>query len=39
MGRLVKDIRSIDTAMGDGIKKVYESEKQTASRLRMRDTL
>jgi N-acetylneuraminate synthase len=39
MGRLVRDIRSIDAAMGDGVKKVYESEKPVANRLRMRDTL
>jgi N-acetylneuraminate synthase len=39
MGRLVRDIRSIDAAMGDGVKRVYESEKPVANRLRMRDTL
>jgi N-acetylneuraminate synthase len=39
MGRLVKDIRAIEASMGDGIKKVYESERKAASRLRMRDTL
>lgn len=39
MGRLIKDIRIIDTALGDGIKRVYESEKQAALRLRLRDTL
>jgi N-acetylneuraminate synthase len=39
MGRLVKDIRAIDAALGDGIKRVYESERKAASRLRVRDTL
>jgi hypothetical protein len=36
---LIKDIRLIDSALGDGIKKVYESERKAASRLRVRDTL
>jgi N-acetylneuraminate synthase len=39
MGRLIKDIRAIDAALGDGIKRVYESERKAASRLRVRDTL
>jgi N-acetylneuraminate synthase len=39
MGRLVKDIRVIDVALGDGIKRVYESERKAANRLRVRDTL
>jgi N-acetylneuraminate synthase len=39
MARLIKDIRLIDSALGDGIKKVYESERKAASRLRVRDTL
>jgi N-acetylneuraminate synthase len=39
MGRLVKDIRAIDAGLGDGIKRVYESERKAASRLRVRDTL
>ena len=39
MARLIKDIRSVDAALGDGIKRVYESEKKAASRLRIRDTL
>ena len=37
--RLVKDIRSIETAMGDGKKRVYDSEVTAASRLSLRDTL
>ncbi len=37
--RLVKDIRSVEIALGDGKKKVYESEIAAASRLRLRDTL
>jgi N-acetylneuraminate synthase len=32
--RLVRDIRAIEQAMGDGIKKVYESEKPILKRLR-----
>jgi len=39
MARLVKDIRTLDAALGDGIKKVYESERTAASRLRLRDSL
>ncbi|HEY7550313.1 MAG TPA: N-acetylneuraminate synthase family protein [Hyphomicrobiaceae bacterium] len=39
LGRLIKDIRTIETALGDGIKRVYESELKAASRLRLRDTL
>ena len=39
MGRLIKDIRAIDAALGDGIKRVYESERKAASRLRVTDTL
>ncbi len=34
MQRLVKDIRDIEMAMGDGIKKVYESEMSALKRLR-----
>jgi len=34
MHRLVKDIRDIEQAMGDGIKKVYESEAAAKKRLR-----
>ena len=37
--RLVKDIRSVETALGDGKKRVYDSEVTAASRLRLRDTL
>lgn len=32
--RLVRDIRAIEIAMGDGIKKVYESEKPILAKLR-----
>jgi N-acetylneuraminate synthase len=39
IGRLIKDIRAIDAALGDGIKRVYEGERKAASRLRVRDTL
>ena len=39
LGRLIKDIRTIEAALGDGIKHVYESELQAASRLRLRNTL
>ncbi len=39
MGRLVKDIRVIEAALGDGIKRVYESERTAISRLRVRNTL
>lgn len=34
MSRLVKDIRDIEKALGDGIKKVYESEKKNIQKLR-----
>ena len=37
--RLVKDIRSVEAAMGDGQKRVYPSELEAARRLRLRDTL
>jgi N-acetylneuraminate synthase len=37
--RLVKDVRNVELAMGDGNKKVYESEVIAASRLRLKDTL
>jgi N-acetylneuraminate synthase len=37
--RLVKDIRSVEIALGDGKKRVYDSEVAAASRLRLRDTL
>ena len=34
MYRLVKDIRDIEKALGDGIKKVYDSEKKSIAKLR-----
>jgi N-acetylneuraminate synthase len=34
MYRLVKDIRDIEKALGDGIKKVYDSEKKSMAKLR-----
>lgn len=34
MKRLVRDIRELDQAMGDGVKKVYESEKAIIQKLR-----
>ena len=37
--RMIKDIRSVETALGDGVKRVYDSEVIAASRLRLRDTL
>ncbi len=37
--RLVKDVRNVETALGDGVKRVYESEVIAASRLRLKDTL
>lgn len=37
--RLVKDVRNIETALGDGKKRVYDSEIVAASRLRLNDTL
>lgn len=39
MARLVKDLRAVEAALGDGVKQVYESERNSASRLRLRDTL
>jgi sialic acid synthase SpsE len=39
LSRLIKDIRTIEAALGDGIKRVYESETEAASRLRLRETL
>jgi N-acetylneuraminate synthase len=32
--RLIRDIRVIELAMGDGIKRVYDSELQARQRLR-----
>ena len=37
--RLVRDIRSVEEALGDGIKRVYESEIPSMRRLRNVDTL
>jgi N-acetylneuraminate synthase len=37
--RLVKDVRSVEAALGDGQKRVYPSELEAARRLRLRDTL
>ncbi len=37
--RLVKDIRNVETALGDGRKRVYDSEVAAASRLRLKQTL
>ncbi len=37
--RLVKDIRNVESAFGDGRKQVYPSEVIAASRLRLKDTL
>jgi N-acetylneuraminate synthase len=34
MSRLVKDIHDIEKALGDGIKKVYESEQKNIQKLR-----
>lgn len=37
--RLVKDVRSVETALGDGVKHVYPSEVEAAKRLRLKNTL
>ena len=37
--RLVRDIRSVEAALGDGVKQVYPSEVAAASRLRLHNTL
>jgi N-acetylneuraminate synthase len=37
--RLLKDIRTVEAALGDGVKQVYPSEVAAASRLRLRNTL
>lgn len=37
--RLVRDIRAVELALGDGQKRVYESEKPSLQRLRRKDTL
>ncbi len=37
--RLVRDIRAVELALGDGQKRVYDSEKPSLQRLRRKDTL
>ena len=37
LGRLVRDIRVIETALGDGVKRVYESELPSMQKLRRVD--
>lgn len=39
LARLVKDIRGVEMAMGDGVKCVYESERPALKRLRLVDDL
>ena len=39
MTKLVKDIRTIESSLGDGIKKVYESEQTPLQKLRLKNTL
>ena len=39
LARLVKDIRVVEKAFGDGVKKVYDSERLAMKKLRLRDTL
>ena len=34
MGKLVRDIRDVEAGLGDGIKVVYESEREPRARLR-----
>jgi N-acetylneuraminate synthase len=34
LARLVRDIRTVETAMGDGVKRVYDSERPIMSKLR-----
>jgi N-acetylneuraminate synthase len=34
LARLVRDIRTVETSMGDGVKKVYDSERPIMSKLR-----
>lgn len=38
MQRLVRDIRTIEIALGDGVKKVYPSEMDSMKRLRLKST-
>lgn len=39
MHKLIKDIRDVETALGDGIKKVYESEMGALKRLRRANSI
>tara|TARA_X000000368_G_scaffold199442_1_gene157522 strand:+ start:9409 stop:10287 length:879 start_codon:yes stop_codon:yes gene_type:complete len=39
MTKLVKDIRTIESSLGDGIKKVYDSEQTPLQKLRLKNTL
>ena len=39
MTKLVKDIRTIESSLGDGIKKVYSSEQTPLQKLRLKNTL
>ena len=39
MTKLVKDIRTIESSLGDGIKKVYNSEQTPLQKLRLKNTL
>lgn len=39
MTKLVKDIKTIELALGDGIKKVYDSEQTPLQKLRLKNTL
>jgi sialic acid synthase SpsE len=34
MARLVRDIRVIESALGDGVKRIYDSERPIIARLR-----
>ncbi len=39
MTKLVKDIRTIESALGDGVKRVYDSEQTPLQKLRLKNTL
>ena len=39
MTKLVKDLRTIESSLGDGVKKVYDSEKNPLQKLRLKNTL
>lgn len=39
LARLIKDLRNVDRAMGDGVKRVYESEQPAMQRLRLHNDL